>query len=451
MVNILQNMSGGMSQDDFFVGKWQSIYSHWIDIVNSPSELKLMPFLDYDTSHDTSLEVTSIFSPENWRVYYGQSDGWIMEYNVWGRIQISNPWFTISDGCLFLGNFYIFTTRYVYKTTYTNGALSAISTWYDPGSAEWYHHPAIYQGGEMYFPSGKNVKYTNSTGTLQTLFSTNFSNNVRWVTISGSNLRVYTDNLIAIVDIGSKTVSYSQVLPFIVTWVKSDGNVDYVTTQSNELYICSGLEWRKIAGRVESPQLSAYIDPNKFTFKSSQDYSSISTANGVVYTLDQEMPRILIYGRKMEWLPNAFSYWPITHGATGNYIEDFSAVFSTNNELYVAYRESGLYRFAVMTMVGSSGFCTEWIYITPPTDFGDYSMLKAIDEIRVGKTGTWGELWCSINEWDYEKIGDLDQTELEQKFMEFKRDFRQISFLIKLTSSSDVIKNIDLRFTNRIV
>jgi len=30
-------------------------------------------------------------------------------------------------------------------------------------------------------------------------------------------------------------------------------------------------------------------------------------------------------------------------------------------------------------------------------DFGDYSMLKAIDEIRVGKSGTGGTLWASID------------------------------------------------------
>lgn len=74
----------------------------------------------------------------------------------------------------------------------------------------------------MYFPSGKNVKYTDSTGVLQTLFSVDFSNNVRGLSIQGSNLRIYSDKLISIVDIGTKTVSYSQVLPFTPTGVTTD-------------------------------------------------------------------------------------------------------------------------------------------------------------------------------------------------------------------------------------
>lgn len=108
----------------------------------------------------------------------------------------------------------------------------------------------------MYFPSTastqKNVSYTDSTGVLQTLFTTNFSNNVRAVTIQGSNLRIYSENLLSIVDLGSKTVSYSQQLPFAVNIAKSDGNLDYIISDSNEMYVMSGLEWKKIAEHYDS-------------------------------------------------------------------------------------------------------------------------------------------------------------------------------------------------------
>jgi hypothetical protein len=63
---------------------------------------------------------------------------------------------------------------------------------------------------------------------------------------------VYTQETLAIVDILTKTVSYSQTLPFIVNGVVSDGSVDYVTTNDYELYACSGLQFEKIAERQTS-------------------------------------------------------------------------------------------------------------------------------------------------------------------------------------------------------
>ena len=111
----------------------------------------------------------------------------------------------------------------------------------------------------MYFPSTastqKNVSYTDSTGTLQTLFTTNFSNNVRALTISGTSLRIYSEYLLSVVDLGTKTVTYSQQLPFVVNTAKSDGNVDYVITDSDDMYVMSGLEWKKVAEFSESEML----------------------------------------------------------------------------------------------------------------------------------------------------------------------------------------------------
>ena len=120
------------------------------------------------------------------------------------------------------------------------------------------------------------------------------------MSISGSTLRIYTETTLAILDVGTKTVSYSQVLPFITNGVKTDGNIDYVTTDGDELYICSGLEWSKLAERQDSPQMIAYDNNPKFTFKSSQVNTCISVANGRLYTLDRINDRLCIYGKKMQ-------------------------------------------------------------------------------------------------------------------------------------------------------
>ncbi len=158
----------------------------------------------------------------------------------------------------------------------------------------------------MYFPTtastGKNVSYTDSTGVLQTLFTTNFSNNVRALTISGTSLRVYSENLLSIVDLGTKTVTYSQQLPFVVNSAKSDGNVDYVITDNDEMYVLTGLEFKKLSEFYDSNTLGNYIsDSNKFTFLSGVQNTTLSVGNGRVYAIDgSSQNKFYIYGKKME-------------------------------------------------------------------------------------------------------------------------------------------------------
>ena len=77
---------------------------------------------------------------------------------------------------------------------------------------------------------------------------------------------------------------------------------------------------------------------------------------------------------------------------------------------------------------------------------GDYSMIKSIDEIRIGKEGTTAQLWASIDDGTYELVDTLNQTELYHKILNYKKDFRKISFMIKMYYTVDRINNIDLRF-----
>jgi hypothetical protein len=73
----------------------------------------------------------------------------------------------------------------------------------------------------MYFPSLNRVRYVDEFGNLDVLPQT-FSTNVRAISISGNTLRVYTENTLAIIDVGTKTVSYSQLLPFVVSGLATD-------------------------------------------------------------------------------------------------------------------------------------------------------------------------------------------------------------------------------------
>lgn len=456
MTNVVNQFNWGMSQDDNLFALGQSIYSHWFDITKCPWELKLMPPISVVSSVEANWPVASIFSPENTLIWYGTDDWFVRNFSDGATVIDTGGGRQIMDWCLFLGNFYIFSDRYVYKTTYTSGSLGSLSTWYDPWLAEWWHHPVIYQWGEMYFPSGKNVKYTDSTGTIQTLFSTDFSYNVRWLSVQGSNLRIYSEKLLSIVDIGSKTVSYSQVLPFTVTWVTADWDIDYVTTDADEMYACSGLSVSKVAQYDNSDTLwNTDYSSVKFSFKSSQFEKCITSSNWRIYTLDRVTERAMWYGKKMNGLKNAFYYLPIhdnqSIGATVYPIQSFSSVFAMNNKVYLSYKANDIERTGSIDLNDTSNACYEWVYIVPEVHFGDFSMLKQIDEIRVGKTWVGGQLWASINWDDFELVGNLDQTELEQKFTMYKKDFRKIGFMFKLYAINDKIMNLDLRFTNRTV
>lgn len=103
-------------------------------------------------------------------------------------------------------------------------------------------------------------------------------------------------------DIGSKTITYSQLLPFVVNGAKSDGNFDYVITDTDEMYVMSGLEWRKLAEFQQSDltdQVSG-ITGAKFSFKTAKEATTLAVGNSRVFTLDRLESRYLIYGKKME-------------------------------------------------------------------------------------------------------------------------------------------------------
>ncbi len=458
-MNYQNQFQGWMGQDDNLLAVWQCIYSYGIDTTRVPSEIRLMAGIEDFPSVTESQPITSIFSPEEGTVWFGTSDGKIKDTGG-GTIADTGAWIPIIDACLFLGNFYIFTRRIVYRYTYTAWVLSSKTTFVaDWGTNRYYRHPVIFHGWEMYFPQTetktKNVGYTDSTGALQTLFSTDFSQDVRALTIQGSTLRIYTENVLSIMDIGSKTITYSQLLPFVVNWAKSDGNFDYVITDADEMYVMSGLEWRKLAEFQQSDmadQVSG-LTGAKFSFKTAKEATTLATGNSRVFTLDRLESRYLIYGKKMEWLPNAFCYWPIYTALDAvdpiNYelITAFYAIFQQNNITYVSYLSGGEYRIGKVNSSDPLATANEWIYVMKANDFGDYSMLKAIDEIRVGKSGTGGTLWASIDWGAFEQIDELDQTELYNKTMDFKRDFHELALMIKTTWC--IVRNIDVRFTPR--
>ncbi len=447
----INDFSGWISMDDTFLWKWQCVFSQWIDTLRYPWELRLTPAIEYSSRYGTEA-VTSIFSPEWSTIWYGTGDWIVRDYAGSSKI---DTWDTrdILDGILFRGNFYIFSSRYVYKTTYTSGVLSALTTFFDHTGSLWsYSHPVIYASNEMYFSSWKVVKYIDEFGNLQTLPQT-FSTDVKALTISGNTLRIYTENTLAILDVWTKTVSYSQQLPFVTGWATSDGIVDYVTSENDEIYICSGLEWRKIAFYQQSDTINASDETNvKFTFKNNREWRTIACANWRVVTLERVVNRALLYWSKIQWLPNAFQYLPKYDNETTWWVNTFPigtyrCVFARNNQIYIGYSCNWQERiWRIDFNFSNSYYAFEGIYITPHTDLWDYSIIKSIEEIRVGKEGLNWELWCSIDDGNFQLVGALNQEDIEQKFMNYKKDFREIAFMVKLYSQFDRVYNINLRY-----
>lgn len=449
MVNVINQFSGWMSQDDQFIGKGQYIYSHGFDVTRSPWEFKPMPPIEEEFDNGIypgNYKITSIFPDafETGGVWVWTED-WKVKDSTGTTVADVGTFTPVIDAILFLGVYYVFTADSIYPYTPSGGSLTPLTP-IVPSVGSFYTHPVIYQGGEMYFPNNYNVFYIDSTGVLQTLFTTDFSRRVRGVSIQGSNLRVYTEFLVSIVDIGTKTVSYSQVLPFSINGVKSDGLVDYVITDTDEMYICSWLEYRKICESERSDTLANYTAYNtKFTFKTHRDATTLSIANDRVYTIDNNAPRFLIYGKKMEWLTSAFSYWPV-HTDIGWNITNFTAILCFNNTIYVGYTFAGNNRFGSIDLT-STDTCYESVLITAENDFWDFSLEKQLNEIRVGKEWTTATLWASIDGATFEQIDTLDQTEIENKTIDYKPVFRKLALMFKLNSSTDKIINADVRFT----
>lgn len=147
----------------------------------------------------------------------------------------------------------------------------------------------------------------------------------------------------------------------------------------------------------------------------------------------------------MEWLPSSFSYWPI-HEETWGAITSFSSIFVFNNVIYVGYTFAGNNRLGSIDL-SSTDTCYESVLITAENDFGDFSLEKQLNEIRIGKEGTTGTLWASIDGATFAQVGTLDQTEIENKTLDYKPVFRKIALMFKLNWATDKIINADVRFT----
>jgi hypothetical protein len=226
-----------------------------------------------------------------------------------------------------------------------------------------------------------------------------------------------------------------------------------VTTNDYELYACSGLQFEKIAERQTSIIVWAAFptDSEKYDFQEWLNTQNITFHNGRLYAIDRQW-KYIIYGTQQRSLPKALCYWsPHFSTDTDDTFNEITAISAeSGGTLRLAWNTWSVYQVGyVQTNDTSSVRCPEWILITSPTDLWDYSLMKTINEIRVWME--WqGELWASLDWGDFELAWTLDQTELYQKIMDYKKNFREISLMVKLndTDQDAVLQNIDLRFTS---
>jgi hypothetical protein len=335
------------------------------------------------------------------------------------------------------------------------GSLATKRTW----TFIWKTAPVFY-GWELYFCGNAawtntlNVTVVDKYGNMDDVFENDTASSVQWLSVTWGYLRVYTRDVLAIVEIGGKTVQYSQQLPFVANNVVSDWKIDYVTTDDGELYACSGLEVQQIAEKWFSGILSSYsTSSNKYDFTSWITRGNMSYSNDRLYIADNRW-NYVIYGSKLPWMDKVFCYGSPHYGDNAAEImTDVTALKADWNKLYLAWNTWTVYQVWYVDMNDYSGDkCPEGILITRSQDMWDYSLEKAIQEIRVWMEWV-GELWVSINQWTFVFVWNLDQVTLYQKIMSYKNNFREISFMIKIKNEAWAhpewsLKNIDLRFTS---
>lgn len=166
------------------------------------------------------------------------------------------------------------------------------------------------------------------------------------------------------------------------------------------------------------------------------------------------LDRYMIYGSKHDGLPEVFCYWAYdwlnqTHStihaiSVNKATEEMYIAFNDgSNNIKIGYISHGTYTSGTNTVNTAT-------IITPNYNFGDYSTLKQLEEIRIGMTST-GEatVYASIDWASYELVDTIDQTERGEKIMFYKKDFREISLKIVMSGiiSGRKLTNIDIRFT----
>lgn len=453
MVNFINSFYGGMSQDDSLMWKGQYVYSDWFDISRYPSQIKPMCDLSYVSSNLFTSEIRWFFGADVWQEWLGTADGKI--YRIDGTL-IDDLWFTsaVYAWIYFHNYFYVFTTDRVIRYTYAAGSLTwqaTVRTLTQPSA-----RPVIYAGSIMFYAgwltSSNNVTYIDNTDVAYDLFTVDLSTQVTGVSIQGNYLRVYTLDSIVIVDIGSKTVSYTIKIPFQPTWVTSTTNIDYVTSPAWELFVCSGLDYKQIAEKTYSDILyAAWINAwVKYDFNDSYSQNSITYSNDRLYVIDNNSTYV-VYGSMNEWTQKSLFYWLVNSSLAT--FDEVTALYASWNSLYIAWRDWTNYRAWVIDHNNYSNIaasrCSQATIITPALDFWDYSIQKALDEIRVWMEGQ-GTLWASFDGGAFVKIGTLNQTELYQKIMGYKKNFRDVALMVKLTNNTYAsrLSNIDIRFTN---
>lgn len=465
MVNVLNSFYGGVSRDDTLFNQGEYVYADGFDITRYPWELRPMPTVMGITTIGTAASVwVPTFICLDWSdVTMGMSDGKIRKTD--GTVAYDTTYWQEWIYSTYFGDssneYWIFLSNRVLQGTKTDSfTYSGFSSVFNGVTIT---KPVLWFW-EMFFWAATNVKRVDTFGNITDVYENDLPSNTRvtWVTINWGYLRVYYARTnsgsdgwqLDIIDIGSLTVAYSVKLPFNPSSLVSANDFDFVLG-GRDLYKCSGIQFQSLAEQYYSELTdlgtSWYIDGSKFSFTSG--YNTMDYTNERLYSITN-LDRYIIYGSKHDALPEVFCY-----GAYDWLNQAHEQIYAINvnkatEDMYVGFSDGSgnikLWYIPHSTYTAWQNTVNTATIITPYYNFGDYSTLKQLEEIRIGMTSTGeADVYASIDGGAYELVDTIDQTVRGEKIMFYKKDFREISLKIVMSGiiMGRKITNIDIRFT----
>lgn len=468
---------GGISQDDEFFGGGQCIFSSWISHYKDPRYLRLDTPLEV-VRNDLNGEVTSIFTTgtgnsSNNDLIFAGTDQWdIFDTTQWATAVF--PTGGTSRGGIVFGSKLYFAVDDLYSINvsdtdesnwdYIGSSLASVTN--ATGQSNMmvnYLDSNLFAVGVWPSTNAKNIGWVDSGLSWQELFEEDLRYDILGITIISNTLRVYTTQSLTIVDLWSLTVIDTVDFPFQVRSVINAGNIDYITGQTTDnnvvsgvgymtwLYVCSWLEYQRIFFPNNSASLTNFqsnVTDYSIDYKinADNDLRTLAIHGDVIYFAWQE-GQIYSYGTLVPWLPPTLSTLPIVDSEWES-IEDVNSLFSHRGVLWIGYQTSTknkLGRYKCFRDETATTRASTWFWMSQRYDMWERSRKKHLQEIRVGKsTATDSVMYIRTDGGDWTELATLNESDRYQRVVNPWYDFYEIEIAMVLSTSTEKISEIEL-------
>jgi len=276
--------------------------------------------------------------------------------------------------------------------------------------------PPMYQDGTFTYIWIWSKIYRYDTWDVETIFSL-FKQYIVWITVHGTQFYVYSDNgNLSLWDGVSNSISANLDLGVNIRRVEQRAWIDYVTSESWDIYIMSGYQLVPISDSRQSRRLednSQYI--SKLNFNTwDEDNRTIAIGKKDTYFIANDtQPWIYKYWKLIEWLADAF-YKITTEDNTNTDVDYIYWLFYIEwlNTLYYSYKQGSIYwvdklELDNLTTAQSWYFVTQ-IFRWPPNLINKITGVKATTSYT--SWSNYIKIYKRIDNWSWVLIRNINDA-----------------------------------------